>query len=154
MTRGPRANLPQGTAGRFPLTATAVLIAAALLPPAALVLSPGGLALFLLPRSGIVLALGLIAAPLAAALAAAIGRAGGGERRPALARIVVAAGFALYLCGLAWVRPRDAAGPGCSCCICCSTRPPRRSAVRSRWSAMSGCCRHYCMPAAASPRRR
>src|SRR5581483_4843919 len=114
MTRGPPANLPQGNAGRFPLALACVLAAAGLLPPAALLPCPGGLALLLLPQSGVVLAFGVVAAPLAAALAAALRpAAAGAELRRTAVRIAAAAGFLVALSALAWVRPRDPALAPC-----------------------------------------
>jgi DNA-binding response OmpR family regulator/signal transduction histidine kinase len=93
------------------------LVSAALLPPAALSAIPGGLTLLLAPRTGIVLATGMVVAPVLVMLIG--GRrarylpvpVGQSELRHALVRIAVAAGFILYVLGYSVVGGGDTVLP-------------------------------------------
>lgn len=103
---------------RVPSPRLVALGLAALGLPLWVVLVPGGLALVLLPRSGIVLLTAMIAAPAAAALGAAwrgfVAALAGTESARAAGRVAMAAAMLAYAVGLGVVTPDREAVAGCA----------------------------------------
>ena len=111
------ASLWRGMPARMPSPRLLALGLAAFGMPLWVALVPGGLALVLLPRSGIVLLTALIAAPAAAALGASwrgfVSALAGAESGRAVGRVALAAAMLAYAVGLDAVTPYREAVAGC-----------------------------------------